>query len=104
MAQHAMPWRPAGAAAAFLLAVVAGVVGKKLTGRITVALSAFVVLPMPGMAAFWLEQHADGQASAEDQGGGQPGGAYDLRGAQGAQVGDGNRQTNYFGHEPGNHE
>lgn len=92
-----------GAAVTFLLAAVAGVVGNQLTGHLSVALVAFVVLLAAGMAVtFVLERPASGQAS-EDQGtgaAGEPGGSYDLRGARGVQVGDGNQQTNYFGPEP----
>jgi hypothetical protein len=102
--RHAVPWRPAGAAATFFLAAVAGVVGNQLTGRLTVALVVFVMLLAAGMAVtFLLERHARGQASCDDQGvgaDGEPGhGTYDLRGARGVQIGDGSRQTNYFGSE-----
>jgi hypothetical protein len=98
-------WRPAGAAATFVLAAVVGVVGNQLTGHLTVALVAFVVLLVAGMAVtFMLERHASGQASDDDQaiGGaaGEPsGGTYDLRGARGVQIGRDNRQENYFGPE-----
>jgi hypothetical protein len=93
-----------GAAATFVLAAVAGVVGNQLTGHLTVALVAFVVLLAAGMVVtFLVERHASGQASDDDQGtgaiGGPRGGAFDLRGGQGVQVGDGNRQVNYFGGE-----
>ena len=97
--RHGVRWRPAGAAATFVLAAVAGVVGNQLTGHPSVALVAFVVLLAAGMAVtFLLERHAGGQAADDDQSAGEPGGgAYDLRGARGVQIGDGNRQTNYFG-------
>ena len=103
--RRAVRWRPVGAAATFVLAAVAGVVGNHLTGHLTVALAAFVVLLATGMAVtFLLERHAGGQASDDDQSAdaaGEPGGGtYDPRGVQGVQVGDGNRQTNYFGPEP----
>jgi hypothetical protein len=98
-------WRPAGAAATFVLAAVAGVVGNQLTGHLTVALVAFVVLLAAGIAVtFLLERSAGGRASGEDQGtsaAGRPRARYDLRGARGVQVGDGSRQVNYFGDEPG---
>jgi hypothetical protein len=94
-----------------VLAAVAGVVGNQLTGHLTWALVALVVLLAAGMAVtFLLERHASGQASDDDQGtgaAGEPGGGtYDLRGARGVQIGDGNRQTNYFGpeSEPDRHE
>jgi hypothetical protein len=102
--RHSIRWRPVGAAATFLLAAVAGVVGNQLTGHLTVALVAFVVLLAAGMAVtFLLERRAGGQASDGDQGSraaDQPGGGtYDLRGARGVQIGDRNRQANYFGRE-----
>ena len=98
--RHAARWRPAGAAATFVLAAVAGVVGNQLTGHLTVALVVFVVLLAAGMAVtFLLERHADGRAAGEDQGAGDAGARADIRLARRArvQVGDGNRQTNYFG-------
>ena len=101
--RYSARWRPAGAAVTFVLAAVAGVVGNQLTGHLTVALVAFVVLLAAGMAVtFLLERSAGGRASGEDQDAptaGEPSGAFDLRGARGVQVGDGNRQTNYFGAE-----
>lgn len=101
--RHAARWRSAGAAATFVLAAVAGVLGNQLTGHLTVALVAFVVLLAAGVAVILLlERSAGGRASGEDQGTGgigAPGGQYDLRGAHGVQVGDGNRQVNYFGDE-----
>jgi hypothetical protein len=103
-ARQAVRWRPAGAAATFVVAVVAGVVGNQLTGHLTWALMAFVVLLAAGMAVtFLLERHANGRSPDEDQGAraaGGPGNKYDLRRARGVQVGDGNLQTNYFGAEP----
>ena len=96
-------WRPAGAGVTFVLAAVAGVVGNQLTGHLTWALVAFVVLLAAGTAVtFVLERHAGGRSSSEDQGAGGtggPGGTWDLRGARGVQVGEGNRQVNYFGPE-----
>lgn len=108
--RRAVRWRPVGAAATFVLAAVAGVVGNQLTGHLTVALVAFVILLATGMTVtFLLERHAGGRASNDDQSadaaGKAGGGIYDPRGVQGVQVGDGNRQTNYFGpeSEPGRH-
>ena len=96
-------WRPAGAAVTFVLAAVAGVAGNQLTGHLSVALVVFVVLLAAGVAvAFLLERAADGRASGQDQdaaGAGEQSGGFDLRGARGVQVGDGNRQANYFGAE-----
>jgi hypothetical protein len=99
-------WRPAGAAVTFVLAAVAGVVGNQLTGHLSVALVAFVVLLAAGMAVtFLLERSAGGRASGEDRPAapaapaGEPCETFDLRGARGVQVGDVNRQTNYFGAE-----
>ena len=101
--RHSARWRPAGTAVTFVLAAVAGVVGNQLTGHLTVALVAFVVLLAAGMAVtFLLDRSAGGRASGEDPdatAAGEPGGTFDLRGARGVQVGDGNRQTNYFGAE-----
>lgn len=103
-AQRAVRWRPVGAAATFALAAAAGVVGNQLTGHLTWALAVFVVLLTTGMAVtFLLERHSDGQASDGDQrdDAGEPGGeTYGLRGAQDVQVGNGNRQSNYFGPGP----
>jgi hypothetical protein len=94
-----------GAAATFVLAAVAGVVGNQLTGHLTWALVAFAVLLVAGMAVtFMLERYAGGRAPGEGQGTGAaagPGGAYDLRGARGVQFGEGSRQVNYFGDESG---
>lgn len=106
-AQRAVRWRPVGAAATFALAAVAGVAGNQLTGHLTWALVMFVALLATGMAVtFLLERHSDVQASDDDQGddAGEPsGGTYGVWRAQGVQVGDGNRQSNYFGprSEPG---
>jgi hypothetical protein len=101
---RAVRWRPAGAAAAFALAAVAGVVGNQLTGHLSWALGVFVVLLTTGMAVtFLLERHSDGQAADDDQGddAGEPrAGTSGPWGAQGLQVGDGNRQFNYFGPGP----
>lgn len=97
-------WRPTGAAVAFVLAAAAGVAGDQLTGHLTVALVVFVVLLAAGAAAsFLLERSADSRMPDQGQGAGAggSGGTFDLRGAQGVQVGDGNRQVNYFGAEPG---
>ena len=61
-----MRWRPAGAAATFVLAAVAGVVGNQLTGHLSVALALFVVLLAAGTAVtFLLERHAGERASGE---------------------------------------
>jgi len=99
--RHVVRWRPVGAAATFLLAAVAGVVGSQLTGHLTPAVVAFAALLVAGMAVtFLLERKADGQASGDDQSSGtadEGPGRSDLRGARGVQVGDNNRQVNYFG-------
>lgn len=98
--RHSAHWRPAGAAVTFVLAAVAGVVGNQLTGHLTVALVVFIVLLAAGMAiTFLLELPADGLAAGEDRDAAadEPSGRFDLRGARGVQVGDRNRQTNYFG-------
>lgn len=107
MAWHSIRWRSAGAALAFLLAAVAVVVGSQLTGDLTVALVVFVALLAAGMAVtFVLERHTDGHLSSGDHdvGGGEPGRVCDLRGVRGMQVGDGNRQLNYFVSEPDRRE
>jgi RIP homotypic interaction motif len=102
--RHAGRWRAAGAAVTFLLAAVAGVVGNQLTGHLTAALVAFVVLLVAGMTVtFLLERHRSERASGDDQGTGGasgPGRTCDMRDARGVQIGDGNRQTNYFAPEP----
>lgn len=103
--RHVARWRPVGAAVTFVVAAVAGVVGNQLTGHLTPALVAFAGLVLAGMVVtFLLERHASGQASDDGQSTGAAGegpGTWDLRGAQGLQVGDGNRQVNYFGAESG---
>ena len=67
--RRAPRWRPAGAAVTFALAAVAGVVGNQLTGHLSWALVAFVVLLAAGIAVtFALERHADVPTSGEDQG------------------------------------
>ncbi len=98
---HSARWRPVGAAVTFVIAALAGVVGNQLTGHLTVALVAFVVLLAAGMAVtFLLERSARGRASGANPdatAAGEPSSTVDLRDAQGVQVGDDNRQTNYFG-------
>ncbi len=102
--RHRVRWRSVGAAITFVLAAVAGVVGNRLTGHMTLALMVFAVLLVAGMAVtFLLERSASGRASGDDQGTGtaaEEAGTWGLRGTQGVQVGDGNRQVNYFGAEP----
>lgn len=99
---HTAGWQqPAGAAVTFVLAAVAGVAGNQLTGHLSVALVVFVVLLAAGMTlTFWLARSAGGRASEEDHdaaGTDEPRETIDLRRARGVQVGDGNRQVNYFG-------
>ena len=109
-ARSAAHWRPVGGAATFVLAAVAGVVGNQLTGHLTPALVIFVVLLTAGMViVFSLERCSGGQTSDEDPGiyiAGGPSATYDMRAAQGVQIGDDNWQTNYFGaeSEPDGHE
>ena len=91
---------------ATFLAAVAGVAGNQLTGQPGTALAVFAVLLAVGMVlTYLLERHVGGRASSDDGQGagavGEPGEAWDLRGARGVQVGDGNQQTNYFGDQPG---
>jgi hypothetical protein len=101
--RHSARWRAAGAAVTFVLAAGAGVAGNQLSGHLTVALVTFILLLAAGMVVtFLLERSAGGRASGEDPGataGGEPIRVFDLRGARRMQVGDGNRQTNYFGAE-----
>jgi hypothetical protein len=77
------------------------VVGNQLTGHLTPAVVAFAALLVAGMAVtFLLERKAGGQTSGDDQSSGtadEGPGRSDLRGARGVQVGDNNRQVNYFG-------
>jgi hypothetical protein len=85
--------RSVGAAVTFVVAAMAGVVGNQLTGK-SWALVVFVVLLLVGGGVtYWLERGATSGGSA----GGGLGSAMDLRGAQGVQVGDRNRQVNRFG-------
>lgn len=102
---HERRWRATGAAAAFLLAAVAGVAGNQLSGHLTWAIAVFVALLAAGMAVtYLLERHADGRTSlGEDQRADDTGTTdwhYDMRGAQGVQFGSHNRQVNYFGADP----
>lgn len=93
--------RPLGVAAVFLLAAVAGVVGNHITGRVTPALAVFAALVASGMAiTYVLDRKAMSHTASDRQEGdpdGKDKGAADLRGAQGVQIGDQNRQQNYFG-------
>lgn len=84
-----------------MVAAAAGVVGNRLTGRITPALVVFAALVVAGMlVTYWVDRAARArgavEAEAEQAAAGKPGHA-DLRGAQGVQIGDRNRQENYFG-------
>lgn len=98
-------WRPTGAAVTFALAAAAGVVGNQLTGHLSIALAAFVVLLVAGMMiTFLLERAASGSASSDDHGAedaNRQASTQNLQGARGVQIGDGNRQTNFFGDQPG---
>ena len=101
--RRSVRWRPTGVAVAFVLAAAAGVAGNQLTGHLTAALVVFVVLLAAGaVVSFLLERSAGGGVPDQDQGtgiAGGSGGTFDLRGAQGVQVGDGSRQVNCFGAE-----
>jgi membrane protein implicated in regulation of membrane protease activity len=89
--------RAAGGAATFLLAAVAGVVGVQVTGHLTLALVIFAVLVLAGAAITYRLERRSGERDGDNQGGRQ-GGRYDLRGAQGVQIGGThNEQTNDFG-------
>jgi hypothetical protein len=99
--RHSMRWRSVGAAATFLLAAAAGVVGNRATGRVTPALVVFAVLVIAGMlVTYVLDRHARARSSADN---GTEGGAVsqaepiDLHDAQGVQIGNDNWQQNYFG-------
>ena len=99
--RHGVRWRSLGAAVTFLVAAVAGVIGNRLTGRLTPALVVFAGLVVAGMLITYLLDRgirARGPAEAETKDGtaGQAG-PIDLRGAQGVQIGNQNRQENYFG-------
>ena len=98
-------WRPAGSATTFVLAALGGVAGNQLTGHLTVALVVFAALLVAGAAVTFALEHFP---ATRDSGNGQdttdigsPGGKHDLRGARGVQLGDSNRQVNYFGANPG---
>jgi hypothetical protein len=101
--KHSARWRPVGAAATFLLAAVAGVAGNQITGHVTYALAVFVVLAVAGVfVTYALDRHADGHdrpAPRGADGTGSGGTQVDLRGARGVQIGDRNRQHNYFGRD-----
>ena len=102
--KHVVRWRSTGAAATFLLAATAGVVGNQLTGQLTPALVVFVVLVIAGMGITYLLERiasARGRDSTESETrAASDAGRIDLRGAQGVQVGDQNFQQNYFGPGP----
>lgn len=98
--RRSVRWRSTGVALAFVLAVVAGVAGNQLTGHLSAAWVVFVVFLTAGAAvSFLLERAAGSRVPDQDQGteASGSGGTFDLRGAQGVQVGDSNRQANYFG-------
>jgi hypothetical protein len=85
----------------FAVAAVAGVVGGKLTGRLTPALAVFAGLVAVGVIlTYWLSRDdgatpVGGNGQEEEQPGSGP---VDLRGARGVQLGGhGNVQENYFG-------
>ena len=87
--------RSIAAAVTFALAAVSGVVGGKLTGRLTLALVVFAALVAVGTAVtFWMERTAG--SAANDDGPSSRLGPVDLRGAKGVQVGDFNWQENRF--------
>ena len=94
-------WRPAGAAVVFLLAAAAGVAGNQLTGRVTPALVVFAVLVVAGTAiTYVLDRHATARGTVEtetDPSTGSRTGPVTLHGVRGVQIGDHNRQQNYFG-------
>lgn len=96
-----MRLRSAGAAVTFAVAVAAGVAGNHLTGRVTPALAVFAGLVVAGMlVTYWLDRGARASGPAEGEGGAAGNaGRADLRGARGVQIGDGNRQENYFGQD-----
>jgi hypothetical protein len=105
-ARRAGRWRAVGAAGSFVLAAVAGVVGNQLTGHLTPALVLFIVLLVAGVVVTYvLERGTAERDSGEEAGNGlvsRPGPGkrargFDLKGAQGVQFGDYNRQENYFG-------
>jgi hypothetical protein len=85
----------------FLLAAVAGVVGDHLTGRVTPALAVFAVLVASGMAITYVLDRKAMSHTASDRQEGDPDAkgnrTADLRGAQGVQIGNHNRQQNYSG-------
>ncbi len=94
-------WRSLGAAVTFLVAAVAGVIGNRLTGRLTPALVVFAALVAAGMLTTYLvdrgtRAHGPAEAETKDGTAGRAG-HTDLRGAHGVQIGNQNRQENYFG-------
>ena len=101
--RHSVRWRSLGTAGAFLLAALAGVVGNRLTGRVTPALVVFAVLVVAGMLVTYVLDRRTSARGSDDHGAG--GGtvsraeSVELSGAQGVQVGNHNWQQNYFGSE-----
>jgi hypothetical protein len=99
--KHTVRWRSLGAAVTFLVAAVAGVVGGRITGRLTPALVVFAALAVTGMLITYLldrgtSAHGPAEAGTRDSAASQAG-HVDVRGAQGVQIGNQNRQENYFG-------
>jgi hypothetical protein len=91
-------WRPAGAALIFLLASVAGVAGNRITNHVTPALVIFAVLVIAGMlVTFALDRRVAKRETASRASSAREGPQVDARGARGIQIGDRNRQENYFG-------
>lgn len=94
-------WMPLGAAAVFLVAGLAGVAGNHITGHVTLALAVFVILIVAGaVITYVLDRKATSRTESDTQEGivdGREDGTVNLRGAQGVQIGNHNRQQNYFG-------
>jgi hypothetical protein len=103
--RHVVRWRSPGAAVTFLLAAAAGVAGNQLTGRLTPALVMFAVLVVAGVGVTYaLERPASARGSGDAEAETSvtcEAERIDLRGARGVQIGDHNRQQNYFGPGPG---
>lgn len=93
--------RSAGAAVTFAVAAAAGVAGNRLTGRVTPALVVFAGLVVAGILVTYLVDRSAGASRRAEgaAGAGGDSGPADLRGARGVQIGDGNRQENYFGQD-----
>jgi hypothetical protein len=94
--------RSAGAAATFVLAAVASVLGGEITNGALVGVISFIGVVIVGGCATYLVDRAAGEKDERGTLDCKSNEAWyaDLRGAEGVQLGDGNDQNNFFGGNP----